>query len=120
MSDLLDETLAEMRAAGQREEDVAFVEFDEDGPVATWEAFGAAARGLIYDNGYGSQEVLPSLRIAFKDGTWLERREYDGSEWWELAVPPIAGRPFGNVPKLRAHGYWEPSGSGWEDSADLP
>lgn len=118
MTDLLDETLAAMRNAGEREEDAAFVEFDEEGPVATWEAFAKAARGLIYDNGYGSQEVLPSLRIAFKDGTWLERREYDGSEWWEHMVPPVDGRAFGDVPKLKADGYWEPSGSGWKDSTD--
>lgn len=116
MTDLLEETLTAMRNAGHSEEDVGFVEFDADGPVATWGEFAKAARNLIYDNGYGSQEVLPSLRIAFEDGTWLERREYDGSEWWEHAVPPIGGRAFGGVPKLKADEYWEPSGSGWKDS----
>lgn len=114
MTDLLDETLLALLAAGHREEDVAFVEFDTDGPVAAWEEFAKAARGLIYDNGYGSQEVLPSLRIAFEDGTWLERREYDGSEWWEHAVPPAKGRPFGEVQKLKTDWYWEPAGSGWK------
>ena len=118
MMDLLDETALVLTMIERTQRDVAFVEFDEEGPVATWEAFAKAARGLFYDNGYGSQEVLPSLRIAFKDGTWLERREYDGSEWWEHAVPPVAGRPFGDVPKLKADGYWEPFGSGWKDSID--
>ena len=33
-----------------------------------------------YDNGYGSQELFGE--IIFKDGSWLERGEYDGSEWW--------------------------------------
>lgn len=36
---------------------------------------------INYDNGYGSQELFGT--IVFKDGTWLERGEYDGSEWWE-------------------------------------
>lgn len=36
---------------------------------------------IDYDNGYGSQELFGT--IVFKDGTWLERGEYDGSEWWE-------------------------------------
>jgi hypothetical protein len=118
MTDLLDETVRAIAMSGRTQSDVAFVEFDEEGPVATWEAFAKAARGLIYDSGYGSQEILPSLRIAFKDSTWLERMEYDGSEWWEHMVPPVGGRAFGGVPKLKADRYWEPFGSGWKDSTD--
>lgn len=34
-----------------------------------------------YDSGYGLQEVYGT--IWYKDGTWSERGEYDGSEWWE-------------------------------------
>lgn len=34
-----------------------------------------------YDDGFGSQEVFGT--VWFLDGTWLERAEYDGSEWWE-------------------------------------
>jgi len=34
-----------------------------------------------YDSGYGGQEVFGT--IWYKDGTWSERGEYDGSEWWE-------------------------------------
>lgn len=34
-----------------------------------------------YDAGYGSQELEGT--VWFNDGTWLERGEYDGSEWWE-------------------------------------
>ena len=36
---------------------------------------------IDYDEGYGSQELFGT--IVFKDNTWLERGEYDGSEWWE-------------------------------------
>jgi hypothetical protein len=34
-----------------------------------------------YDAGYGGQEVFGT--IWFTDGTWSDRGEYDGSEWWE-------------------------------------
>ena len=34
-----------------------------------------------YDSGYGGQELFGTLWL--KDGTWLSRGEYDGSEWWE-------------------------------------
>lgn len=34
-----------------------------------------------YDSGYGGQEVYGTIWYA--DGTWSERGEYDGSEWWE-------------------------------------
>ena len=39
-----------------------------------------------YDNGYGGQELFGY--IWFTDGTWSERREYDGSEWWERKERP--------------------------------
>jgi len=39
-----------------------------------------------YDSGYGSQEVYGT--IVFKDGSWLERGEYDGSEWWDYKSCP--------------------------------
>lgn len=34
-----------------------------------------------YDAGYGGQELFGTVWL--KDGTWLSRGEYDGSEWWE-------------------------------------
>lgn len=41
-----------------------------------------------YDSGYGGQTLFGT--VWFEDGTWLERGEYDGSEWWEHKVcPPI-------------------------------
>lgn len=41
-----------------------------------------------YDDGYGTQKLHGI--VWFKDGTWAERREYDGSEWWEeRSLPDI-------------------------------
>lgn len=42
---------------------------------------------IMYDDGYGAQNIFGF--IVFKDSTWLERGEYDGSEWWEYKKKPI-------------------------------
>jgi hypothetical protein len=34
-----------------------------------------------YDSGYGGQNLFGT--IWYSDGTWSDRGEYDGSEWWE-------------------------------------
>lgn len=39
-----------------------------------------------YNSGYGSQE-LEGI-IWYKNGSWFERGEYDGSEWWEYKKCP--------------------------------
>lgn len=39
-----------------------------------------------YDSGYGGQELYGT--IWYTDGTWSERCEYDGSEWWEYKRLP--------------------------------
>ncbi len=44
------------------------------------------ALDFSYDSGYGCQFLRGY--IWYKDGTWSERGEYDGSEWWEHKVRP--------------------------------
>lgn len=39
-----------------------------------------------YDDGFGGQELFGFIWYA--DGTWSERREYDGAEWWEYQKCP--------------------------------
>ena len=39
-----------------------------------------------YNSGYGCQTLYGT--IVFKNSAWLERGEYDGSEWWELKKMP--------------------------------
>lgn len=34
-----------------------------------------------YNSGFGSQNLFGT--VWFTDGTWMDRGEYDGSEWWE-------------------------------------
>ena len=40
-----------------------------------------------YDSGFGGAEVDECLMIV-GDNWWLERVEYDGSEWWEFKTIP--------------------------------
>lgn len=44
-----------------------------------------------YDSGYGGQEVATDL-VVVGDRFWLERHEYDGSEWWENKEYPCMPR----------------------------
>lgn len=39
-----------------------------------------------YDNSYGTQELFGI--VWMNNGDWLERHEYDGSEWWEYKTCP--------------------------------
>lgn len=39
-----------------------------------------------YDSGYGGQQL--DGVIWYRDGTWSERAEYDGAEWWEYKRMP--------------------------------
>ncbi len=108
---LLSETLRKMEQYGKTFKDVEQVtwvvivkrEWDEYGkPVfqsetrwCTWEMFADTARTIDYNNGYGHQEIGESLEVLFKDGSWMQRWEYDGSEGWEYVVPRkrIEGEP---------------------------
>lgn len=42
---------------------------------------------IEYDDGYGGAEV-PESFIIVGDNWWIERHEYDGSEWWEYKEMP--------------------------------
>ena len=41
---------------------------------------------FYYDDGLGSQELFGF--VLYSDGTWSEREEHDGSEWWVHREPP--------------------------------
>lgn len=60
-----------------------------------------------YDSGYGSPQVPMDLKIVLKDGSWLERREYDGMEWFEYkATPAEPEETFeGDFDLVREYGY---------------
>lgn len=83
------ETLDTLKEYGKTIKDVRWVGyygFDRNKRISVDEFFVAAMR-TNYNNGYGSAEIDTSL-VVVGDDWWLERAEYDGSEWWEFKTMP--------------------------------
>ena len=90
MPNLLTETMEILADHGKTPSDVRWVGGGEH--CSTWDDFAAIA-SFDYDNGFGGAEISPIVVVG--DDWWLERGEYDGSEWWEfkaLPVRPVAGK----------------------------
>ncbi len=96
MENLLKETLKILEGNGKTPADVLWIQTSGSGPwerrgrhsiYFSWAAFTAVA-DREYDNGYGGAEVEESLKVVGGDW-WLERGEYDGSEWWEFKTRPV-------------------------------
>ena len=85
MINFLEETLEMLKKHGKSPKDVKWVGSENFGWF-TWEEFEKIAN-FEYDNDYGAQEIAYDLVIVGKDW-WLERGEYDGSEWWEFKQLP--------------------------------
>lgn len=86
MINLLHETENILEAHDLTWDDVAFIGCDEFS--VSVENFREVAATADYDEGYGAPEVAQDLVIVFNNGGWLDRREYDGSEWWEYHIAP--------------------------------
>jgi hypothetical protein len=104
MANLLKETLDIIKHNGKSVADVVWVG-SADGTIAdSWNHFASVA-DFEYDNGYGRQEVAPDLVVVAKDW-WLERHEYDGSEWWEFkSVPVLRDHPEAFTRLVRGENY---------------
>lgn len=85
MSNLLQETKEVLEREGLTEKDVKWCGGIEFGWFK-WETFAVLAN-KDYDRGFGGQEVCKDLIIVGKNW-WLERHDYDGSEWWEYKTMP--------------------------------
>lgn len=87
----LEETIEYLNSNGKTENDVLWVgrgfnSYNYTPYKTTWEDFKAKAN-FRYDNGFGGNEIPMDLIVVGKD-FWLERHEYDGSEWWEFKTLP--------------------------------
>jgi hypothetical protein len=81
---LLQETIETLKSKGKTEADVLWVGTETH--KCTMEDFMSIA-DTDYDSGFGSPEVAQDLLIV-GENWWLERHEYDGSEWWEFKETP--------------------------------
>lgn len=85
MTNLWEETLRELGTYGKTFKDVKYIQGSDFG--ITKENFEQVAKKSDYDSGFGCAEVAEDLVIV-GDSWWLERHEYDGSEWWEYKEKP--------------------------------
>ena len=82
---LLKETLEALWQHGKKSGDVKWC--GTENGWCTWDEFAAVA-DVEYDSGYGATKVAKDFVIVGEDW-WLERREYDGSTWWEFKTLPV-------------------------------
>lgn len=92
MRNLLEETLEEFFRYDLWTEDIQFIGSLHRNTSCTWKQFRVLASEINYYPGYGSHEIIHDLVIIFSDGARLNRREYDGSEWWAF-TPGIPKNP---------------------------
>lgn len=79
MNNLLTETEEILRENGKNWDDVTQIIVDDC--LIPVDVFKKVAN-TFYNDGFGEQIINETLMI-FGAGFWLEREEYDGSEWWE-------------------------------------
>lgn len=97
---LYKETINVLKANLKTKEDVLFInikkqhyEKENEYITLTPNQFFEIAKQIEYDNGFGGVEIEENLQIIGKD-FWLERHEYDGSEWWEFKEQPQQFKEF--------------------------
>lgn len=81
---LLEEIIDKIKNNGKQESAVKWV--GVHGKSFSWEEFKKIA-DFEYDNSFGVENIDSSLIIVGIDW-WIERHEYDGSEWWEFKILP--------------------------------
>ena len=99
MPNVIDELNEALVQAGKIPSDIKWLtirqcRYDNKNPIALPPTGGEAGylqalflfTDVEYDDGWGTQE-LDGI-VVFTDCSWLERGEYDGSEWWEYRTTP--------------------------------
>ena len=87
MENLLEETKEKLAVCHKTPKDVLWVGSSDGSEAITWEEFEKMA-DFDYDDGYGAAEIRMDLVVVGKDW-WLERYEYDGSEWVYKEQPKL-------------------------------
>ena len=99
MENLLEETKEKLAVCHKTPKDVLWVGTSDGSEAITWDEFEKMA-DFDYDDGYGAAEIRMDLVVVGKDW-WLERYEYDGSEWWEYKERPKLLKNHKKLNKLR-------------------
>jgi hypothetical protein len=105
---LLQETIRDLEDHGKTTNDVLWVGSIDAGWLS-WDEFAVIA-DFEYDAGYGGQEIASDL-VVVGNGWWLDRGEYDGSEWWNFQEPPKMPAEKGSITIL--------TGSSWTSLKEM-
>ena len=84
---LKEETLAKIEMSGHSPEDVLWVGLKDGSATTEWSEYLKKA-DRRYDPTRSWISVRDDLVVVFKDNSWLERQEYDGSGWWSYKATP--------------------------------
>lgn len=102
MTNLWEETEIMLTAHEKTFKDVKYIQGSNFG--ITKENFERVAKKSKYYSGFGAPEVAEDL-VVVGDNWWVERHEYDGSEWWEYKEKPKQISEIKEVSHL-AGGMW--------------
>ena len=87
------------------ENDIIWVGSKDGKYACSWNNFVEKFKDLEYHNGFGGQEIANDLVVVGKDW-WIERHDYDGSEWWEFKkLPNISETPV-EFQKVKGNSSW--------------
>ena len=102
---LYEEMVSVLTENGKRVDDIEFITIDDmNVPL---EKFIKFALSYNYDEGWGSAEVNTNLLIC-GNGWWLERGEYDGSEWFEYKTLPVKSiKEIDDLRKIDGEWYYK-------------
>lgn len=106
MKNLWKETISVLKDHYLTWEDVDHIILDGDNVTISKENFEELARKTDYDNGWGAAEIRTDLIIVGWNW-WLERNEYDGSEWWEFCTMPVIPNETTTVTSLTTNDWGE-------------
>ena len=98
MENLLEETKEKLASCNKTPKDVLWVGTSDGSEATTWEEFEKLAN-FEYDDGYGAAKIRLNLVVVGKNW-WLERCEYDGSEWWVYKEQPKLQNLFKELKEL--------------------
>ena len=102
MTNLWKETIRVLEEHGKTFENVEYIQGTDFG--ITKENFEKVAKKSNYNSGFGSPKVAEDL-VVVGDNWWIERRDYDGSEWWEYKEKPKQISKIKEVSNI-ADGMW--------------
>ena len=100
---LWEETISILNDNDKTWKDVMFVCGDAFTiPLSNFEEL---AKKTNYDNGFGRQIIASDLKVV-GENFFLERREYDGSEWWEYKIMPSMPIKVVTIKSLTGDNPW--------------